>query len=83
MAIVNNPPILLADEPTGNLDSETAEDIMGLLKSLNEEGKTVIMVTHNPDMCRYAGRTLHVKDGLVAFDGTVGPELMVPLRAAL
>lgn len=82
-AIVNNPPILLADEPTGNLDSETAEDIMGLLKSLNEEGKTVIMVTHNPDMCRYAGRTIHVKDGLIVPDGAIDSDFTVRSRIAL
>ena len=80
---MNTPPILLADEPTGNLDSETAEDIMGLLKSLNEEGKTVIMVTHNSDMCRYAGRTIHVKGGLIAPDGTIGSDLTPRRRVAL
>ncbi|MCK4839255.1 MAG: ABC transporter ATP-binding protein [Desulfobulbaceae bacterium] len=62
-AIVNNPPILLADEPTGNLDSETSEEIMKLLMELNREGQTIIMVTHNPDSCRYSGRTIEVKDG--------------------
>lgn len=62
-AIVNNPPILLADEPTGNLDSETANDIMTLLKQLNREGQTIIMVTHNPDVCHDATRTILVKDG--------------------
>ncbi|MEW6220259.1 MAG: ABC transporter ATP-binding protein [Thermodesulfobacteriota bacterium] len=62
-AIVNRPPILLADEPTGNLDSRTAGEIMALLQGLNQEGQTVIMVTHNPDACRYAGRTILVQDG--------------------
>lgn len=62
-AIVNNPPILLADEPTGNLDSETSEEIMKLLQGLNREGQTIIMVTHNPESCRYSGRTIEVKDG--------------------
>ncbi|MEN8135313.1 MAG: ABC transporter ATP-binding protein [Thermodesulfobacteriota bacterium] len=62
-AIVNHPPILLADEPTGNLDSETSEEIMKLLQDLNREGQTIIMVTHNPDSCRYSGRTIEVKDG--------------------
>ncbi len=65
-AIVNRPPILLADEPTGNLDSDTALEVMDLLKQLNEEGRTVIMVTHNPEMCRCASRTIHVKDGRLA-----------------
>ncbi len=62
-AIVNNPPILLADEPTGNLDSATSDEIMRLLQQLNREGQTIIMVTHNPDSCRYSSRTIEVKDG--------------------
>lgn len=62
-AIVNNPPILLADEPTGNLDSATSEEIMKLLQQLNKEGQTIIMVTHNPDTCSYSSRTIEVKDG--------------------
>ncbi len=64
-AIVNAPPILLADEPTGNLDSETAEDIMGLLRTLNGEGQTVIMVTHNPELARSASRAIYLQDGLI------------------
>jgi putative ABC transport system ATP-binding protein len=62
-AIVNRPPILLADEPTGNLDSDTSEEIMKLLQQLNREGLTIIMVTHNPESCRYSERTIRVKDG--------------------
>jgi len=62
-AIVNRPPILLADEPTGNLDTKTANDVMNLLKQLNERGQTIIMVTHNPDMGRYAKRRINIKDG--------------------
>ena len=62
-AIVNHPPILLADEPTGNLDSRTSEEIMALLQELNREGQTIIMVTHNPDSCRYTRRTIEVRDG--------------------
>jgi len=62
-AIVNKPPILLADEPTGSLDSNTAKEILNLLKELNEEGQTIIMVTHNPDACKDTTRTIHVKDG--------------------
>jgi len=62
-AIVNKPPILLADEPTGSLDSHTADEILNLLKELNEEGQTIIMVTHNPDACKDTTRTIHVKDG--------------------
>ncbi len=62
-AIVNHPPILLADEPTGNLDSHTSEEIMALLQELNREGQTIIMVTHNPESCRYTRRTIEVRDG--------------------
>jgi putative ABC transport system ATP-binding protein len=62
-AIVNNPPILLADEPTGNLDSKTSGDIMGLLKQLNAEGMTIIMVTHSEDSARSARRILRIVDG--------------------
>jgi putative ABC transport system ATP-binding protein len=62
-AIINRPPILLADEPTGNLDTATAFEIMELLKELNQEGQTIIMVTHNPEAAGYASRVITVKDG--------------------
>ena len=64
-AIVNNPRILLADEPTGNLDSATSEEIMALFRELNDGGQTVVMVTHNPENGRYADRTITLKDGMV------------------
>ncbi len=64
-AIVNTPPILLADEPTGNLDSRTGKDIMNLIGVLNKEGMTIIMVTHNAEYARYAGKVLHVEDGIL------------------
>jgi putative ABC transport system ATP-binding protein len=67
-AIVNNPKILLADEPTGNLDSKTSEDVMTLFRDLNAAGQTVVMVTHNPDNGKYADRTITLKDGLVVAD---------------
>jgi len=62
-AIVNKPPILLADEPTGSLDTKTADEIMNLLKELNREGQTIIMVTHNPEACKHTSRTILVRDG--------------------
>jgi putative ABC transport system ATP-binding protein len=62
-AVVNKPPILLADEPTGNLDTKTAEEVITLLKELNGDGQTVIVVSHNPDICRHTHKTLMVKDG--------------------
>jgi putative ABC transport system ATP-binding protein len=64
-AIVNNPHILLADEPTGNLDSKTSEEVMALFRELNAAGQTVVMVTHNPENGTYADRTIHLKDGVV------------------
>jgi len=64
-AIVNNPPILLADEPTGNLDSKTSGDIMGLLKKLNAEGMTIIMVTHSNESAQAARRVLRIADGVL------------------
>jgi len=64
-AIVNNPHILLADEPTGNLDSTTSEEVMALFRELNVAGQTVVMVTHNPDNGRYADRTITLLDGAV------------------
>ena len=68
-AIVNNPHILLADEPTGNLDSKTSEEVMRLFKELNGEGQTVVMVTHNPENCAYADRAIFLRDGRVVSEG--------------
>ncbi|MBJ6727639.1 ABC transporter ATP-binding protein [Geomesophilobacter sediminis] len=65
-AIVNDPKILLADEPTGNLDSKTSDEVMALFRELNRNGQTVVMVTHNPENCQYADRTIRLKDGMVA-----------------
>ena len=62
-ALVNNPQIIFADEPTGALDSETSEEIMKLLKKLNNDGKTIIMVTHDQDLTKYATKVITLKDG--------------------
>ncbi len=64
-AIVGRPPIILADEPTGNLDSKTGKEIMGIVNTLNGEGMTIVMVTHNPDYAAYANRVLRVADGVL------------------
>lgn len=68
-ALVNSPPILLADEPTGNLDTKTGKEIMDLFKRLNEEGQTIVMVTHNPEYKAYSTRTIFLKDGKVNGNG--------------
>jgi len=64
-ALVNNPEIILADEPTGNLDSATSNEIMEMLNSLNDEGRTIIMVTHEPDIADWAKRQIVMRDGVV------------------
>ncbi|SJZ66755.1 putative ABC transport system ATP-binding protein [Trichlorobacter thiogenes] len=64
-AVVNRPAILFADEPTGNLDSATSDQVMGLFAELHQAGQTIVMVTHNPDNGRYAQRTIRLKDGLL------------------
>ncbi|MEX0741677.1 MAG: ABC transporter ATP-binding protein, partial [Phycisphaeraceae bacterium] len=64
-SLANDPPILLADEPTGNLDSVTGDQIMALLQGLNDEGRTVIMVTHEPEVAAHAQHRLHMRDGLI------------------
>jgi putative ABC transport system ATP-binding protein len=67
-ALVNNPAVILADEPTGNLDSTTTEEIMNLFSSLNKKGITIIMVTHEQDVAAYAGRRITFKDGQIIAD---------------
>lgn len=67
-ALVNNPSIILADEPTGNLDSKSSDLIMSELRDIHQRGNTIIMVTHNPDLTVYATRIIHMKDGRVASD---------------
>jgi len=67
-ALINKPSILLADEPTGNLDSKTSIELMGLIEKLHQEGNTVILVTHEPDIARHAHRIIRLKDGLIESD---------------
>jgi putative ABC transport system ATP-binding protein len=69
-ALVNDPAVLLADEPTGNLDSQTSLDIMGLFRQLSDSGRTIIMVTHDPETARHAERVIRVRDGVVVADET-------------
>jgi putative ABC transport system ATP-binding protein len=67
-ALVNDPSVLLADEPTGNLDSQTSEELMAIFLQLNASGRTIIMVTHDPETARHAERVIRVRDGLVVAD---------------
>lgn len=73
-AIVNEPSVLLADEPTGNLDSKTTEDIMRIFQDLNNEGTTIVMVTHEPEMAEYSKRIVHFRDGVITKDEPVTPK---------
>jgi len=70
-ALVNSPSIVLADEPTGNLDSRTGEEIMGLFKNLHSQGNTIILVTHENDIAQHAHRIIHIRDGRIASDEAV------------
>ncbi|MBT4203489.1 MAG: ABC transporter ATP-binding protein [Hellea sp.] len=67
-ALVNKPSILFADEPTGNLDSKTGDDVMNLFKELNEEGQTIILITHEEDIAKQSRRIINIKDGLIESD---------------
>ena len=67
-ALVNRPSIILADEPTGNLDSKTGDEIMALMDDLHAKGNTIVLVTHEPDIAEYAHRVVHIRDGEIASD---------------
>lgn len=67
-ALINNPAIILADEPTGNLDTKTSHLVMDALKELNEKGHTIILITHEIDVANYANRIIHIRDGMIEKD---------------
>ncbi len=81
-AVVNEPPILFADEPTGNLDSKNSAAVMALLKRLNEEGRTIIMVTHSRSNAEFADRLVQVSDGRVEGETDCGPQFQVAAAGA-
>lgn len=70
-ALVNNPSIILADEPTGNLDSKTGQEIMALFKRLHQEGNTIVLVTHEAELAQHANRIVHILDGKISSDEVI------------
>lgn len=70
-ALINDPKIILADEPTGNLDSQTSDEVMRFMQDLNNKGITIIVVTHEPDVAAYAKRLIRIADGVIEYDGPV------------
>lgn len=67
-ALITDPPILLADEPTGNLDTRTSEDVLSVFQDLNDQGKTVLLITHEADIARHAKRVIQLRDGKIVKD---------------
>ncbi len=80
-ALVNNPSLLLADEPTGNLDSKTGIEIMAVFEGLHRAGNTIVLITHEPDVARHAHRILHLRDGAIALDDATAARSGAPVAA--
>ncbi|KJS76573.1 MAG: macrolide ABC transporter ATP-binding protein [Desulfotomaculum sp. BICA1-6] len=81
-ALVNRPAVLLADEPTGNLDTRSGEEIMAIFQELNRDGTTIVLVTHEPDIAQHTGRVLHFRDGLLVRDESMAQMLDARLLLA-
>jgi ABC-type lipoprotein export system ATPase subunit len=81
-ALITGPPIILADEPTGNLDSRTSEEVMAILQELNEQGETVLLITHEPDIAHFAKRNILLRDGKIVSDEPVKQVRAVANRTA-
>ncbi|MDX2128200.1 MAG: ABC transporter ATP-binding protein [Chloroherpetonaceae bacterium] len=79
-ALVNNPSIILADEPTGNLDTKTSHEIMGIFETLYHQGNTIIVVTHEEDIARHARRIVRLRDGVVESDREITPEEHIAIQ---
>jgi putative ABC transport system ATP-binding protein len=77
-ALINEPKLLLADEPTGNLDTRTSEEVMGVFQHLNDQGKTIVLITHEPDIAEYAKRIVVFRDGKVVEDRPVAARRAAP-----
>ncbi len=73
-ALINDPKLILADEPTGNLDTKTSEEIMAVFQRLNDDGKTVVLITHEPDIAEHAKRVVVFRDGLIVDDRAVAAQ---------
>jgi putative ABC transport system ATP-binding protein len=82
-ALVNDPVLIMADEPTGNLDSQSSVEIMGLLQKLHERGGTIVMVTHDPDIAAFTERTIHLRDGKVDNIVNNGIGMHIPEKEAV